>query len=64
MTDAAAYEPPKIWQWDPNNNQAFSNINRPTAGAQQDKDRRPRQDLGTSDHRGGCCSRGGNRTPR
>ena len=38
MTDAAAYEPPKIWQWDPNNNQAFSNINRPTAGAQQDKD--------------------------
>ena len=38
MTDAAAYEPPKIWQWDPNNNQAFSNINRPTAGAQQGKD--------------------------
>jgi len=38
MTDAAVYEPPKIWQWDPNNNQAFSNINRPTAGAQQDKD--------------------------
>ena len=38
MTDAAAYEPLKIWQWDPNNNQAFSNINRPTAGAQQDKD--------------------------
>ena len=37
MTDAAAYEPPKIWQWDPNNGQAFSNINRPTAGAQQEK---------------------------
>ena len=38
MSDAAAYEPPKIWQLDPNNGQAFSNINRPTAGAQQDKD--------------------------
>lgn len=37
MTDKAAYEPPKIWQWNPNSDQAFANINRPTAGAQQDK---------------------------
>ena len=32
------YEPPKVWQWKRNSNQAFSNINRPTAGAQQEKD--------------------------
>ena len=37
MSDKAAYEPPKIWQWNPDNGQAFANINRPTAGAQQDK---------------------------
>ena len=33
-----AYEPPSVWRWNPDNNQAFANINRPTAGAQQEKD--------------------------
>ncbi len=33
MTDAA-YEPPKVWKWNPDAAQAFSNINRPTSGAQ------------------------------
>ena len=32
------YEPPKVWEWKQNSNQAFGNINRPTAGAQQEKD--------------------------
>ena len=32
------YEPPKVWQWKQNSNQAFSNINCPTAGAQQEKE--------------------------
>ena len=32
------YEPPKVWEWKQDNNQAFGNINRPTAGAQQEKD--------------------------
>lgn len=32
-----AYEPPSVWRWNPANNQAFANINRPTSGAQQDK---------------------------
>ena len=38
MAESTAYEPPKVWQWDPNNEQAFANINRPTAGAQNDKE--------------------------
>ena len=38
MNDKAAYEPPKIWQWNPNSDQAFANINRPTAGAQQENE--------------------------
>ena len=38
MNDKAAYKPPKIWQWNPNSDQAFANINRPTAGAQQEKE--------------------------
>jgi len=32
------YQPPKVWTWDPDKPQAFSNINRPTAGARFDKD--------------------------
>ena len=32
------YEPPKVWEWKQNSNQAFANINRPTAGAQQEKE--------------------------
>jgi GST-like protein len=38
MNDKAAYQPPNIWQWNPNSDQAFANINRPTAGAQQEKE--------------------------
>ena len=37
MTDDT-YEPPKVWKWNPDNQQAFANINRPTAGAQQEKE--------------------------
>ena len=32
------YEPPKVWEWNQNSNQAFANINRPTSGAQQEKE--------------------------
>jgi GSH-dependent disulfide-bond oxidoreductase len=37
MTETTTYVPPKVWQWNPDNGQAFGNINRPTAGAQQEK---------------------------
>ena len=33
-----AYEPPKVWNWNPDSNQAFANINRPTSGAQFKKE--------------------------
>ena len=33
-----AYEPPNVWKWNPDSNQAFSNINRPTSGAQFEKE--------------------------
>ncbi len=36
MAETTSYVPPKVWQWDPDNGQAFANINRPTAGAQHD----------------------------
>ncbi len=32
------YTPPKIWTWDSENGGAFANINRPTAGAREDKE--------------------------
>ncbi|MBC8188055.1 MAG: glutathione-dependent disulfide-bond oxidoreductase [Proteobacteria bacterium] len=38
MAGQDAYEPPEVWKWNPDNNQAFANINRPTAGAQQEKE--------------------------
>jgi GSH-dependent disulfide-bond oxidoreductase len=38
MSEQDAYIPPQVWQWNPDNEMAFANINRPTAGAQQDKD--------------------------
>ncbi len=37
MSDAPAYTPPKVWTWNKDNGGRFANINRPTAGAQQDK---------------------------
>jgi GSH-dependent disulfide-bond oxidoreductase len=38
MTDTAEYVPPAVWTWNPDNNLAFANINRPTAGAQSEKE--------------------------
>ncbi len=38
MAGQEVYEPPAVWKWNPDNNQAFGNINRPTAGAQQQKE--------------------------
>jgi len=37
MTDAQAYTPPKVWQWDKESGGRFANINRPIAGATHDK---------------------------
>jgi GST-like protein len=37
MSDAE-YVPPKVWTWNPDNALAFANINRPTAGAQREKE--------------------------
>lgn len=37
MADAE-YTPPPVWVWDKANGGQFANINRPTAGAQQDKE--------------------------
>ena len=33
-----AYVPPTVWKWEPKEDNAFSNVNKPTAGAQFDKD--------------------------
>jgi GSH-dependent disulfide-bond oxidoreductase len=38
MTDAAAYEPPKVWTWDKENGGHFANINRPIAGPTHEKE--------------------------
>jgi GST-like protein len=37
MTDTPSYTPPKVWTWDTQSGGKFSNINRPIAGATQDK---------------------------
>ncbi len=34
----AEYVPPAVWTWNPDNTLAFANINRPTAGAQSEKE--------------------------
>lgn len=38
MTDSTEYVPPKIWTWDKASGGRFANINRPIAGATQDKE--------------------------
>jgi len=38
MTDAAAYTPPPIWQWDQENGGRFAKINRPVAGATHEQE--------------------------
>lgn len=37
MAPQEEYEPPAVWKWNPDSGQAFANINRPTAGAQEQK---------------------------
>ena len=38
MTDTPAYTPPKVWAWNKEAVNRFSNINRPVAGATQEKE--------------------------
>ena len=38
MSDSTPYTPPKVWVWNKANGGRFANINRPIAGATQDKD--------------------------
>jgi GST-like protein len=38
MTDTSQYTPPKVWSWNKPNGGRFENINRPTAGAQHQKE--------------------------
>src|SRR6201982_898489 len=38
MTDTSEYTPPKVWSWNKPNGGRFENINRPTAGAQHEKE--------------------------
>ena len=38
MTDTSQYTPPKVWSWNKPNGGRFENINRPTAGAQHEKE--------------------------
>jgi GST-like protein len=38
MTDAPAYTPPKVWTWNKESGGRFANINRPIAGATQEKE--------------------------
>ncbi len=38
MTESSSYTPPKVWKWENENGGAFANINRPTAGAQHEKE--------------------------
>jgi GSH-dependent disulfide-bond oxidoreductase len=38
MTDAPAYEPPKVWTWDKENGGRFASINRPIAGPTHEKE--------------------------
>lgn len=38
MSDLPEYIPPKVWQWNTENGGKFANINKPTAGATQEKE--------------------------
>ncbi len=38
MTDSSSYTPPKVWTWDQESGGRFANINRPIAGATQEKE--------------------------
>ena len=45
---AEDYVPPKVWQWEQPSGGAFANINRPIAGAAQDKVLRDQSHCGVS----------------
>jgi len=34
----ASYVPPKVWEWEPRNDNQFANVNRPTAGARFERE--------------------------
>src|SRR5215213_7061876 len=38
MSEQGTYTPPKVWKWDRENGGRFANINRPVAGATQEKE--------------------------
>ena len=38
MSESSTYTPPKVWKWDAQDGGAFTNVNRPTAGAQHEKE--------------------------
>jgi GSH-dependent disulfide-bond oxidoreductase len=38
MPDTTSYAPPKVWKWDTENGGAWAKLNRPTAGAQFEKE--------------------------
>ena len=38
MSESSSYTPPKVWTWNKENGGAFANVNRPTAGAQHEKE--------------------------
>ena len=38
MTKETEYVPPAVWTWDDESGGRFAKINRPTAGAQSEKD--------------------------
>ena len=38
MPDTSTYTPPKVWKWDTENGGAWAKLNRPTAGAQFEKE--------------------------
>jgi GST-like protein len=38
MSDTSSYVPPKVWKWDAGSGGRFADINRPIAGAMQEKD--------------------------
>ncbi|NKB55860.1 MAG: glutathione-dependent disulfide-bond oxidoreductase [Alphaproteobacteria bacterium] len=38
MSETSSYIPPKVWTWEAENGGAFAGINRPTAGAQHEKE--------------------------
>ena len=38
MTETSEYEPPKVWKWNKDHGGRFASVNRPTAGAQHEKE--------------------------